>query len=211
METSLSVHAENLGKRYVRQWIFRKLTYTFRLGEPCAITGPNGSGKSTLLKVLSGFQPATEGKCSLYLKGNPIPEEASFQYASIAAPYLELIEDFSLGELLKFHFSFKRVYGNASLEELAERMHLLAAWKKPVKHFSSGMKQRLRLGLAFYADSPLLLLDEPTSNLDLQGQQWYEQEIAKIVATKLTIIASNAPAEYQFCTNRLHLPDWKAL
>ncbi len=207
----IQLSAQQLSKRYVRQWIFRKLEYTFTLGKPCAITGPNGSGKSTLLKVLSGFQPATEGSIAYTIEGKSVPVEEIFPYISIAAPYLELIEDFTLGELLKFHFSFKQVTSNSKLEELAERMYLDAAWNKPVKHFSSGMKQRLRLGLAFYAATPLLFLDEPTSNLDIQGQQWYEDEISLILPHKVILVASNQPAEYQFCSEKLHLPDWKIL
>lgn len=181
------------------------------MGEPCAVTGPNGSGKSTLLRVLSGYQPPTEGKISLKIGGKAIAAEDSFRFVSIAAPYLELIEDFSLAELLRFHFSFKRVSANRPLEELAERMYLYQAWNKPIKHFSSGMKQRLRLGLAFYTDTPILLLDEPTSNLDEQGQQWYKQEILSVLPAKLVLIASNQPTEYHFCSNRLNLTDWKVL
>ena len=181
------------------------------MGEPCAVTGPNGSGKSTLLRVLSAFQPPTEGKVLLTIKGKDITAEESFRHISIAAPYLELIEDFSLAELLRFHFSFKKVREGRPLEELAERMFLKEAWQKPVKHFSSGMKQRLKLGLAFYADTPLLFLDEPTSNLDEQGQRWYEQEVKEVLQHKLLLIASNQPSEYGFCTQRLHLPDWKHL
>ncbi|EMR00807.1 ABC transporter ATP-binding protein [Cesiribacter andamanensis] len=205
----LTLSAHQLGKRYIRQWIFRRLEYSFRQGNPCAVTGPNGSGKSTLLKVLSGFQPATEGSLNLQLGGKTIAAEAMYAHVALAAPYLELIEDFTLEELLRFHFSFKRLADGLSLRGVAERMYLLEAWQKPVKHFSSGMKQRLRLGLAFYDQSPLLLLDEPTSNLDEQGQHWYEQEIAPLLQQKLVIIASNQPQEYQFCTDRISIPDWK--
>lgn len=207
----LTLTAQQLSKRYIRQWIFRKLDYTFTAGNPCAVTGPNGSGKSTLLKVLSGFQPATEGTISCQLQGSQVGIEDLYRSISIAAPYLELIEDFTLGELLKFHFSFKRLSAGQTLEGVAQRMYLEDAWHKPVKHFSSGMKQRLRLGLAFYADTPLLFLDEPTSNLDIQGQEWYEKEIIPLIATKIILVASNQPAEYRFCTQQLYLPDWKNL
>jgi ABC-type multidrug transport system ATPase subunit len=145
------------------------------------------------------------------IKGQSVAPEVAFNHISMAAPYLELIEDFTLAEQLRFHFSFKKVTGNRPLEELAERMLLQAAWHKPVKHFSSGMKQRLKLGLAFYADTPLLFLDEPTANLDEQGQQWYEQEVKEVLQHKLLLIASNQPSEYSFCTDQLHLPDWKVL
>jgi ABC-type multidrug transport system ATPase subunit len=207
----ISLSAHQLGKRYIRQWIFRKLDYTFRLGEPCAVTGPNGSGKSTLLRVLSQFQPPTEGSIKLQYQGKVITADNAFRYISVAAPYLDLIEDFSLGELLSFHFSFKQSRHKMSLGDIAERMYLKEAWNKPVKHFSSGMKQRLKLGLAFYADTPLLFLDEPTTNLDEQGQQWYRQEVEQVLAHKLVLVASNQPAEYSFCTTKLHLPDWKDL
>lgn len=207
----LTLTAQQLSKRYIRQWIFRKLEYTFTAGNPCAITGPNGCGKSTLLKVLSGFQPATEGAVSYLSHGTLMGTEDFFRSISIAAPYLELIEDFTLGELLKFHFSFKRLSAGHTLEGLAERMYLVDAWHKPVKHFSSGMKQRLRLGLAFFADTPLLFLDEPTSNLDIQGQDWYEKEITQLISDKIILVASNQPAEYRFCTQQLYLPDWKNL
>ncbi|AHM59525.1 ABC transporter [Flammeovirgaceae bacterium 311] len=207
----ITLSAQQLGKRYIRQWIFRKLEYSFRSGEPCAVTGPNGSGKSTLLRVLSHFQPPTEGKVVLQLNGREISADDAFRYISVAAPYLDLIEDFSLAELLRFHFSFKQLSNNITLPELADRMYLKEAWNKPVKHFSSGMKQRLKLGLAFYADTPVLFLDEPTTNLDEQGQQWYAQEVKQVLAHKLVLIASNQPAEYSFCTQRLYLPEWKGL
>lgn len=205
----VSLSAHQLGKRYIRQWVFRKLDHTFRLGVPCAVTGPNGSGKSTLLKVLSGFQPATEGNVHLQLAGRQVPLEEQFAQVSFAAPYLELIEDFTLEELLRFHFSFKKLAEGYTLPLLAERMYLQDAWKKPVKHFSSGMKQRLKLGLAFYAQTPVLLLDEPTSNLDVQGQQWYEQEITPLLSRKLVLIASNQPSEYRFCSEEISILDWK--
>jgi ABC-type multidrug transport system ATPase subunit len=205
----IQLSAHQLGKRYIRQWIFRRLEHSFRLGHPCAITGPNGSGKSTLLKVLAGFQPATEGKTYLTVGGKSIAAEQMYACVSLAAPYLDLIEDFTLAELLRFHFSFKKLEEGMSLPAVADRMYLQDAWHKPVKHFSSGMKQRLRLGLAFYDQSPLLLLDEPTSNLDEQGQNWYETEIGPLLQKKLILIASNQPQEYHFCTERISIPDWK--
>ena len=81
---------------------------------------------------------------------------------------------------------------------------------KLIRYFSSGMKQRVKLALAFCADTPLLMLDEPTANLDAQGSNWYLQLIEQFAAGRLTIICSNQPNEYAFCKNRLNLLDFKA-
>lgn len=80
---------------------------------------------------------------------------------------------------------------------------------KLLRYFSSGMKQRVKLALAFCADTPLLMLDEPTANLDTQGIDWYLQLIEKFAVNRLTLICSNQEHEYSFCQNRLNVLDYK--
>lgn len=209
----LDIKTEVLGKKYFREWIFRKMDFHFRAGTSYAIIGPNGSGKSTLLKTLSGAIPATEGKISyLNKKNQELDPDLWPRNLSFAAPYLELIEEFTLQELLQFHFSFKSP--SNSMEkgpEIAEKMYLQDAWHKEIKYFSSGMKQRLKLGLSFFSQSPILLLDEPTSNLDSRGIDWYLQQIDYLENNRLIIICSNQQYEYGFCKKVLNMEELKKI
>jgi len=189
---------QNLGKRFGREWIFRNLNLEFQSGENYAITGANGSGKSTLLKILTGAVPANEGTFLLIQDGKIIDIDKHYQSIALAAPYIELIEELTLPELLEFHFSFQKLQVGLGLKELPEILYLQTHLKKPISTFSSGMKQRVRLGLAFFSQSPLLLLDEPTTNLDLVGQEWYRAMLLRFQVGRITIIASNDVNEYQF-------------
>jgi len=156
--------------------------------------------------VLAGALPASEGKIWYETEGKKITEENFYQHLAWASPYLELIEEMTLTEQIRFHFRMKPMLSLlGSAENLIEILHLERSRHKYIKNFSSGMKQRLKLGLAFYTDTPLLLLDEPTSNLDAQNIAWYKNEISKQLGKRLLIVASNQPEEYEFCKHIIRL------
>lgn len=205
----MQIILEQLGKRFIREWIFRRLSLELAAGDRLAITGPNGSGKSTLLQVLTGAMPASEGKIQYREGTQDIPADHFFRQVSIAAPYLELIEEFTLTELVDFHQKFKPFKQNLSTPAFIERLDLKASRDKFIRNFSSGMKQRLKLGLAFYSNVPLVILDEPTSNLDARNSDWYFEEVQKLDANQTLIIASNVPAEYQFCEKVIDIQTYK--
>src|SRR5687768_15311947 len=146
----MTISVSNLGKRFNREWIFHGLTTKFSAGNVYAITGPNGSGKSTLMQVLWGQVPASMGNLQYQIDGNSVPIEEAFQYLSIATPYMDLLEEFTLQEQVDFHFKFKGCEEGLNAEQVMEKMGLLAAANKPIKQFSSGMKQRVKLGLALF-------------------------------------------------------------
>lgn len=204
MQISLS----NLGKRYNYEWIFRKLTYTFESGTSYAILGHNGSGKSTLLTIMAGHNLHSEGDIVYTLGNEKVAVEHVFRHLSLTAPYLELIEEFTLLEMLDFHIRFKALRGNITPLQLIDRMGLQKSKNKFVKDFSSGMKQRLKLGLALYADTSLLLLDEPTTNLDNEGVTWYQEHVAQTKSGRLIIVGSNIHHEYAFCDQQLRISDF---
>jgi ABC-type multidrug transport system ATPase subunit len=204
----MQINLSNLGKRYNYEWIFRNLTYTFESGASYAILGHNGSGKSTLLTVLSGHNLYSEGSIQYVSAGKEIAHEKVYQLLSLTAPYLELIEEFTLAEMLEFHIRFKPLRQNLSPKDLIDRMGLQKSTHKFVKDFSSGMKQRLKLGLAIYADTELLLLDEPTTNLDQEGVAWYQEHIEQNKTNRLIIVGSNILHEYSFCEHHLHITDY---
>jgi ABC-type multidrug transport system ATPase subunit len=196
---------EQVGKKYNYEWIFRHLSHRFAQGVPTAITGANGSGKSTLLQVISGSIPPSEGQVLYYQQGKAIEEAAIHRQVAWAAPAMELIEELSAWELLRFQEGFRPWQAGLSAALIIEKLRLAEAKHKPIKFYSSGMKQRLKLGLAFYADTPALLLDEPCSNLDAQNTAWYQEEVQAQLAERIVIISSNQPEEYHFCKNIIQI------
>ena len=204
----MTVTADNLGKRYNRDWIFRNFNYTFSPGV-YAITGPNGSGKSTLLHVLWGQLPWSLGSVVYKDDQQPVAVEEVFKHLVVAAPYMELIEEYTLAELLKFHFSFKKPRHGKTVEELVDLMEMAAAKNKPIAHFSSGMKQRVKLGLAFFSNVKLIFLDEPTTNLDRQSVDWYWRNFRQLGGDLIVFIGSNHENEYPDGAKKIHLPDYR--
>ncbi|HLT87908.1 MAG TPA: ATP-binding cassette domain-containing protein [Sphingobacterium sp.] len=206
----MNITLQNLGRRYNREWIFRHLDCTFLFGKKYAVLGPNGSGKSTLLKVLSGSLALSEGEISYENKDAQavLPEDV-FQQLTIAAPYMELIEEFTLRELILFHFKFKPFLPGFNLEEVVQILQLERAVDKEIRFFSSGMKQRVKLALACCSSSSVILLDEPMSNLDAAGEDWYLSLIERTTQDRLLIIGSNQEKEYAFCDEQINIMSYK--
>ena len=204
----MTISLQDVGRRFNQEWIFRGLDYTFSSDGKYAVLGPNGSGKSTLLSVLLGNLGPSEGKV-IYENGAVVPVEHIYKYISFAAPYLDLIEEFTLQETIDFHFKFKRFYGGMDAAAVLELLGLSKSQDKALKYFSSGMKQRTKLVLACCADTPLLFLDEPTSNLDKQGLAWYLELIERFARNRMLVIGSNQEVEYSFCNHFVQLTDYK--
>jgi len=204
----MNITLQNVGRRFNKEWIFRNLSTEFSSGNSYAILGPNGSGKSTLLSVLTGSLSPSEGEIS-FSDTKEIPVENIYRYISLAAPYLELVETFTLKEIIDFHFKFKNFAAGVDAKNLIGILGLEKAANKEIKYFSSGMKQRTKLALACCADTPILFLDEPTSNLDVQGISWYRGLIENFGKERLTIIGSNQIQEYEFCSVQLQISDYK--
>jgi ABC-type multidrug transport system ATPase subunit len=205
----MEIQLTDLGKRYRLEWIFRGLSQTLRSSERWAILGPNGSGKSTLLKVLSGHLSPSKGEAVFGENGKKWAAEDVFRKVSYAAPYIELIEEFTLEEALRFHAGLKPLLPDTTPARLYELLALPRARAKEIRFFSSGMKQRLKLALAICSDTPILLLDEPATNLDVQGVEWYKNLIAQYAAQRLVVIASNDPHDADFCPQHLRILDYK--
>lgn len=212
------------GKRFNRDWIFRHITHTVDTGKTLAITGPNGSGKSTLLQSIAGSIQLSEGNVGYGMSNteqkisnyegkeeteNFIAPEKFYRYLSIAAPYVELIEEMSAKEFLLFHRQFKPLNNRVSIDEILSIIGLEKSADKQIRYFSSGMKQRIKLAQAIFSDVPVLLLDEPCTNLDRSGYQLYHQLIESYCRNKLIIVSSNDEHEMDFCSERLNIIDYK--
>ena len=194
--SKLEIQVSDLSKRFNKEWIFKNLNYTFQSGKTYAITGPNGSGKSTLMQILWGQLPQSSGLIKYTSADKDIPVEEIFSLVSVATPYMDLIEEFTLDEQLQFHFRLRTMQKGFTTESILDKLYLTKAKDKTISNFSSGMKQRLKLGLAFYTESSILFLDEPGTNLDEQAFNWYQENLKQLPKDLLIFIASNQRNEY---------------
>lgn len=200
---------QNIGKRFNNDWVFKNLNYEFQTGNNYAVLGSNGSGKSTLLQVIAANSLPSEGKV-FYNKGSAIAGENIFRYISLCAPYLELIEEFTFPELIRFQSGLKKFQNSITEKDIIRTAFLEDAEGKQIKFYSSGMKQRAKLALAVLSAAPVLLLDEPLTNLDSKGVEWYKNLVKEFCTNKLIIVCSNNQKdEFSFCNREIRMEDHK--
>lgn len=205
----MKISLSGAGRRYNFEWVFRKLTTEFEAGQCIALIGHNGSGKSTLLQVLSGVLGLSEGSISFEKSGQPIESSDIYKELVLCAPYLELPSTFTMREVLEMHFMRKPILQGYSVSTVIEAIGLQKSANKTLNQLSSGMRQRVKLATALFADVPLVLLDEPCSNLDAAGIEWYRGVIGQVKAKRLVFIASNDPQEYDFSDRSIRMTDFK--
>lgn len=202
------IYLQQIGKRFNRDWIFRGVDLVFDSGNRYALTGSDGSGKSTLLQLIGGMIQHSEGSIEYFNESyGSIPLELIHQDVSMAAPYLELVEEMTAMEFLDFHQSFKKL--SRSKLEILNAVQLENAAHKQIRYYSSGMKQRLKLAQAIFSEGSILLLDEPTTNLDQSGIDLYEHLLNNQVRDRILIISSNEPREYKHCNHVISVEQYK--
>ncbi len=209
----MKVSLTDAGKRFNRDWIFRHFSYSFEEGISYAITGPNGSGKSTLLQTLGGSMLLSEGKIQYHQQTgneNPYPTEKIYQHVSFCAPYLELVEEMTLMEFLGFHQGFKPFLPSITPEKIIVLLSLEKEAHKQIRHYSSGMKQRVKLAQCILSDTPIVLLDEPCTNLDAEGIELYHRLIHDHCKDRLVVVSSNDEVEYRFCEQKINISQYKS-
>jgi ABC-type multidrug transport system ATPase subunit len=205
------IRVEHVSKRFLSNWIFQNVNLELKQADKIVVQGANGSGKSTLLQLIAGFQAPTKGSITYSMNGEKLDNEFQYQQISIAAPYLELIEDFSFYESIQHQRQFKPFLQNISTDEIIELSELgKQNALKPIRVCSSGMKQRMKLTLAMLADCPVLLLDEPCSNLDKGATEWYKTFIKNYCLHKTIVVCSNDQKdEFSFCNNTIDIENFK--
>ncbi len=197
----------NLGKRFNREWIFRHFNYQFNSQKSYAITGPNGSGKSTLLQVIAGATTLSEGN----IEFEDFKYDDIYKYISIAAPYLELVEEMTLNEFLNFHNGLKQWLPSVTTKKIILLLELEKAADKQMRYYSSGMKQRVKLAQAIFSNVPVILLDEPSTNLDEEGILLYKNLVNGYCKNRLLIVSSNDKQEYDFCDEVIDMKEIKGI
>ncbi len=207
----ISIQLNNIGKKYVNEWIFKNVSLTIDPSEKLVVLGSNGSGKSTLLQTIASFLIPSKGELVWSSGAEKIEDELIYMHLSMASPYMELIEDFTLTESIEHQKKFKPFLNNFSSKEIIDIMQLQHASEKYLKNYSSGMRQRVKLGLAVLADCPVLLLDEPCTNLDAKSIDWYQNLVKEFALQKTIIVCSNTvKEEYSFCNTTIEIEKYKS-
>jgi ABC-type multidrug transport system ATPase subunit len=201
----MEIRLIDAGKRFNRDWIFKNLHASFSDKETYAITGHNGSGKSTLLQCIAGSTMFSEGEVIFNNNGKIIPNEEVFSHVSICAPYLEVIEEMTALEFFVYHQQFKSFHYKTTIAEIIDQIGLSKHAHKQIRYFSSGMKQRIKLAQAFFSETPVLLLDEPCTNLDQSGIALYKDLLSNHTKNRIVIISSNDQSEIEGCTQLIQL------
>jgi heme exporter protein A len=176
-------------------------------GEVLVITGPNGSGKSTLLAILCGLLRPTRGTVSHVLNGDETAREEWRWHLGVVAPAMSVYEELDAMENLRF---FARVRGmdeaDQRCRECLELVGLESGRRTPVRGYSTGMAQRLKIAQALLHDPAVLFLDEPGSNLDPAGKGWLGEYVHGLAAIgKTVVLATNDRDEMKWGQNHVTL------
>lgn len=152
----------------------------------------------------------TSGVIVYTREGIKVTDESLFRHVHFVAPYNTVIEELTLTELFQLHKSLGLLKSYSGFQDFYSNLEYPFSADQQIKSFSSGMKQRVKLGLALLDDRPLILLDEPTSNLDGQGVTWFFQLLGKLKEYQTLIIASNDTLEIEYCSDRINLENASA-
>ncbi len=208
---SVQLQLENIRKEFSRRIIFDKINFTLTNGESIAITGINGSGKSTLVKIIAGILSPTRGAVTLTVEGKEVKLEQYHNYVGFVAPYIQMYDEFSAYENLKF---FARIRGKkfdtGYVDNMLDRILLYSRRNDAVRTYSSGMKQRLKYAFALLHKPEILIFDEPRANLDRHGIATVYSIMEENKPECILILATNDQEDLSYAETILNLDELKA-
>jgi len=203
MEKTYTIKAESITKRFAKSIIFRDINLSIKTGESIYIVGPNGSGKTTLLKILAGIIPPSRGSVEYGLNQDKISIKDINNFVGYCSPLMNPYEE--LTGLENIHFILKKKFYESEIDTLLEKFNLFDHKDQKLKFYSSGIKQRLKLLLAVINDPPLLLFDEPGTNMDTKGKDFIYSFIESVRRDKLILLATNNMEEKNLCMDGINL------
>ena len=208
--TNYSVEALELNKSFGRRLIFNDLQFRFDKSGVYGISGPNGSGKSTLVKIIAGILGASKGKIVHKMNDKEIAEERLHDHIGFVSPYLVLYEEFSTYENLKLFAEIRGVkFNKERVDYLLNKFLLYKRKDDLLKTYSSGMKQRVKFIFALMHSPQLIILDEPTSNLDDEGKNSVYELVREEGQKNIVLIASNEKNDLELCNDIVYLEKYK--
>ncbi len=205
--TAIELRARNISKEFNRRSVLRDISFTLSVGDSLAITGKNGSGKSTLVKILAGVLSPTRGTAEYFAESKKLHPAEAKEKLGFVTPYLQLYDEFSAMENLKL-LSMIRSNTSAIAGEAETLLKQFQLWDRRddfVRAYSSGMKQRLKYVFALLHRPQVLILDEPTSNLDSEGIEIVKTIVARQKQSGILVAATSDSDEASWCRQRIHL------
>ncbi|MBT4072828.1 MAG: nitrous oxide reductase family maturation protein NosD [Chloroflexi bacterium] len=189
-----AIEVEGLSRWYGKHAAVNDLSFVIQPGQSVAFWGSNGAGKTTALRCLlgltaykgvariAGYDVKRQGKAARRNIGL-VPQEISFH------------DDLSVDETIRLYARLRGVSDSGG-REMLERLELSSHIKKQVRQLSGGLRQRLALAVALVGDPPVLLLDEPTANLDAAARREFIVVLDELRQSGKTLIfASHRPGE----------------
>ena len=193
----LKLEADNIAKWFGERKVFENIGFSLEPGQSLAVIGPNGSGKTTLLRIIIGLTPPTKGNISFLRDGKSLDFNIYRKELSLVSPYLSLYGSLTACENLRF---LSKLNGNdidnKTINNVLEQVGLEGRGDDYVSEYSSGMQQRLKYAAALIKNPSVLLLDEPTANLDDFGKKKVFDLIKTYRPDSIFIIATNEKEEY---------------
>jgi ABC-type multidrug transport system ATPase subunit len=200
------LQGNGVSHRYGSRVALQPVTFDFGGPGVVAVTGENGSGKSTLLRILAGLMRPTRGATTLEVGGVAVPPRERRHHVGLATPELSFYEEFTAEENLRFAAEARGLPNvKPAIDDALARTGLAPRAGDRVAEFSSGMKQRLRLGFAILHGPAVLMLDEPGAHLDDEGKAVVERLLLAHSATGLVVVATNEPREIEVASHRIQL------
>ncbi len=206
---AMTLTLSNISKQFNRRSIFSDISFTLANGESLAITGRNGSGKSTLVKIVCGLLSPTGGTVEYSLEGKTISDELVGHHIGLVSPYLQLYDEFTGAENLELLAKIRsgRDPEAGRVDEVLSEVGLWERRRDFVRTYSSGMKQRLKYAFAVMHHPDVLILDEPTSNLDSDGIGIVKRMVSNQLRDSILLVATNDAEEANWCARKLSLSD----
>ncbi len=206
----ITLKVRELKKVFNRRLVFDNLNFQIRQGERLVVTGKNGSGKSTLIKILAGVLTQSAGSFQYLINDKKVDRESIFQIVGLVSPYLVLYDEFSAYENL---YLFAKIRGlkisEADINNILIRVDLFERRNDLLRTYSSGMKQRVKYASAILHDPYVLLLDEPTSNLDIAGKNFVDDLVMNFRSDGIVIVATNEAQDFKYGDRIINLDDYK--
>jgi heme exporter protein A len=198
----LKLIISNLSHSFDEREVFKSINFAFD-GARLAVTGQNGSGKSTLLKIMTGLLTPTGGEFAFEIDGVKLDHDSIRDFAGLAAPDINLYNELTVRENLRFLAAARGCKCNIS--NVLSEVGLLDRENDPIGDLSTGLRRRACIAAALLHDPSILLLDEPSTNLDENGIEMLHEVIERQSQKGIVVLATNDPNEAALCDERLGL------